>query len=496
MDGSLPVVSRPTHRRAAIAGLSLITCALFFSSLHYPLLEPEEARYAEIPRQMLAEGRLLTPVLHGEDYYQKPPLLYWLVMCAYSLFGVHDWAARLVPAIAGILTVLVTAAWGARVLGFWTGLVSGVMLALSARYVYLAGMLSTDGLLCLCVIAALAAGQVALTAASRAWWLLSALACGLGVLAKGPVAVALVLPPLVAAGYFDRCCRAPRWRGWTVYAAVVGLVAGPWFVAVAAQAPGAFADFVWVHHVLRFLAPVDHEKPAWFYLPSILLGALPWTLLLAPAFRFLLRRPRPAGLHCILLAVLWCLAFFSLSGCKRPAYILPAFALLALILGTYLTHGAQRSAAVWRCGSVGAAAVFLLLLAGTQSLLRTHHEHYALRSQIVALRDESEGMPVGCYPKRWDSVSFYLQRDIQIFRPGAVSDPAAHGPILLFVKRETLPQLGQSLPQQWEFAPCGQPGNNVVAGVIQKRAAGLGPAGYTAGPASAGDTAEARPAAR
>src|SRR5205085_5821258 len=81
---------------------------LFFTRLSCPLLEPEEARYAEIPRQMLAGGRFVEPVWHGMPYYHKPPLLYWLVMASYSLCGIHDWAARLVPACAGVLTVLVT----------------------------------------------------------------------------------------------------------------------------------------------------------------------------------------------------------------------------------------------------------------------------------------------------------------------------------------------------------------------------------------------------
>ena len=128
--------------------LFALTCVLFFARLDHPLLEPEEARYAEIPRQMLAEGRFMTPVLHGEDYWQKPPLLYWLVMLSYKTFGVHDWSARLIPAIAGIFCVMLTAWWGQRTLGFWGGLVSGVILALSARFLYLAGMVTMDGLLC------------------------------------------------------------------------------------------------------------------------------------------------------------------------------------------------------------------------------------------------------------------------------------------------------------------------------------------------------------
>ena len=111
-----------------------MTCVLFFARLDQPLLEPEEGRYAEIPRQMLVQGRFLTPVLHGEDYWQKPPLLYWLVMASYQIFGAHDWSARLVPALAGILSVIITTGWAWRMLGFWTGLVSGAILTLSLAF--------------------------------------------------------------------------------------------------------------------------------------------------------------------------------------------------------------------------------------------------------------------------------------------------------------------------------------------------------------------------
>src|SRR5207248_3696336 len=111
--------STPFTRREA-SGLALVlavAAVLFFSRLGCPLLEPEEARYAEIPRQMLAEGRVLVPVLHGAPYYHKPPLLYWLVMGAYALFGVTDWAARLVPCSCALLVVLVTYLWGRRTVG-------------------------------------------------------------------------------------------------------------------------------------------------------------------------------------------------------------------------------------------------------------------------------------------------------------------------------------------------------------------------------------------
>src|SRR5438132_730745 len=95
----------------------LLASLLYFARLGFPLLEPEEARYAEIPRQMFAQGSWITPVLHGEDYYHKPPLFYWLVMISYQVFGVHDWAARLIPSIAGILTIFITYSWARRTNG-------------------------------------------------------------------------------------------------------------------------------------------------------------------------------------------------------------------------------------------------------------------------------------------------------------------------------------------------------------------------------------------
>src|SRR5258707_15872132 len=84
--------------------LLAVSCSLFFSRLDTALLEPEETRYAEIPRQMLMADEWIVPLYHGQPYYDKPPLLYWLVMGSYRIFGVHDWAARLVPGLCSVLS--------------------------------------------------------------------------------------------------------------------------------------------------------------------------------------------------------------------------------------------------------------------------------------------------------------------------------------------------------------------------------------------------------
>src|SRR5262249_23294247 len=129
--------------------------------------------------------------------------------------------------------------WGRGVGGARTGLMGALVLCLSARFVYLERMLTMDSLLCLWICCALAAGHLALLGGQMRWrwWLLAALACGLGLLTKGPVALALVLPPLLGASWFDSRCVRPGWRLGAIYLAVSLAVAGPWYVAAAEAAP-------------------------------------------------------------------------------------------------------------------------------------------------------------------------------------------------------------------------------------------------------------------
>src|SRR5205823_144813 len=200
---------------------------------------PEEPRYAEIPRQMLSTGNFMTPVLHGRPYYDKPPLLYWLVMGSYTAFGVNDWAARLVSSAAAFCTVLVTYFWGSRVAGARAAFAAAMMLTLSGRFVYLGRLLTMNSLLCMWVVAALAAAHIALRGPTVrwAWWLVSAAACGLGILTKGPVAAVLVCIPVLLYQLLDPRTARPTLRSWMAYQGAAFLLAGPWYVLMAARDP-------------------------------------------------------------------------------------------------------------------------------------------------------------------------------------------------------------------------------------------------------------------
>jgi dolichol-phosphate mannosyltransferase len=478
----------------------LFAALLFFWRLECPLQEPEEPRYAEIPRQMLHTGSFLVPTLHEQPYYDKPPLLYWLIMASYTAFGVHDWAARLVSSAAAFCTVLVTYFWGQRVAGARVAFAAALMLSLSARFVYLGRLLTMNSLLCLWVVAALAAGHIALRGRILRghWWLLSAGACGLGLLTKGPVALVLVGMPLLLYQLLDTRTARPKVRSWMAYLGVALLLASPWYLLLAVRQGDFVPYFLWKHNVLRYLVPFDHEKPSYYYLPDLLLGMLPWTLLLLPLARFLGRHSaataarRPAALGFFLIAFLWCLGFYSLAGSKRSGYILPAMPPLALALGCYLDalltnadnlrtttaplSGWRRNRTPAVTWGTCAAATFAVLFLSVHLVLPQYARRFSMREQVQPYAELCHDLPVPviCYPRCWDSVSFYLGRqDVRVYTPDRrrqlIADLRANPRTLAFIKSDhSLHELLRDLPASMEFVPDGSQGN-VAVGWVRPR---------------------------
>jgi 4-amino-4-deoxy-L-arabinose transferase-like glycosyltransferase len=380
------------------------------------LFEPDEGRYAEIPREMLARGEWVVPYLQGQPYLDKPPLLYWLVIGSYRLFGVHDWAARLVPALAVHAGILLTYLLGRRSLGerpaFWGALI----LSLAPGFMTMGRLLILDGLLSLWVLVSQLAGFEAVRGQRLwwGWWLLAAGACGLGVLTKGPVIVVLVTAPLLAYRWLAGARSATSLRAWLVFTGIVGVVSLPWYVAVCLELPEFGFYFLWKHNVLRFVAPFDHIEPVWYYVPIVLIGLLPASLLMGSLVRLLLSGDqavaarRSPELGFMLLAGGCCILFFSLSGCKLPTYILPAFPPLALALG-HLIAGSRLAVSSWTRG-VGIAG-WLVLAAGHYVGIPWFAEFHSPMSRPEEVARYCADTPVICYPRECDSVSFYLERD-------------------------------------------------------------------------------------
>jgi dolichol-phosphate mannosyltransferase len=343
-----PATARP--RTAALGWfllglvvLAVLAGGLLFPNLSYPLMEPDEGRYAEIAREMATSGDWVVPTLNHQPYLDKPPLLYWLAALCLRLFGTHEWAVRLVPSLAAFGTVLVTSVMGRRILGARAAFLTGLLLGLTAGLIHCGRFLILDSLLTLFVTLSLFAAYRALRRrrVRWRWWLTAAVCCGLGVLTKGPVALVLFLPPVAAHAWLTRKPRLTLYH-WIVLGLVAVGVAAPWYTAIAVRDP-QFAHYFFVEqNVRRFTSADFHANPIWFYVPVMFIGCLPWAGLLLPALGFLFNRSaavralRSPALGFFLLWAGWCLSFFSLSRGKLPPYILPALPALAGLAACYL----------------------------------------------------------------------------------------------------------------------------------------------------------------
>ncbi len=331
---------------AALAG----AMALWFLPLQtYRLFNPDEGRYAEIPREMVASGDWVTPRLDALKYFEKPPLQYWATAVAYQAFGDHEWTARLWVALGGFLGLLLTLWIGTRLYGTVTGVLAALVQAGSLLYLGLARISTLDMGLTVTLELALV-GLLLLTSTDAARGasgrgderhgaLLLALGVALAFLSKGLVGI--LIPAAVATLYmllrrdWGLVWRARPW--WAL--AALAVFAAPWLWLVEQRNPG-FAQFFFVHEQFaRFLTRVHQRyEPDWFFIPVLLVGFMPWTPLLPAIIRRGWRDLRGGDRSALLLStwVVFCFLFFSLSQSKLVPYILPLFPALSLLAGRAL----------------------------------------------------------------------------------------------------------------------------------------------------------------
>ncbi len=335
-----------THRRAITLAILLILALTWFGTLDYrKLVRPDEGRYAEIPREMVASGDWLTPRLNDLKYFEKPALQYWATAAAFETFGQTEWTARLWPALTGFLGVLLAVFTGSRLFGRKEGGLAGAALASSVLYAAIAHIVTLDmGLtffmeLALCGFL-LANRTGATPGESRRWMWATWAGLALAVLSKGLVAPVLAGAVLVIYSLVNR-----DFSPWRRLHILTGLplflvIAAPWFIAVSLANPEFFDFFFIQEHFQRFLTKGHNRyQPWWYFIPILALGILPWATMLPQALVGAWRPQPEAGFNPRRFLLVWSLFiffFFSISGSKLPSYILPIFPALALLLGDWL----------------------------------------------------------------------------------------------------------------------------------------------------------------
>lgn len=374
---------------APFAAILLLATPLLFSFLGgWGFLDPDEGRYGTIPYQMLTRADFITPTQNEIKFFDKPPLLYWLIAASYTAFGANEWAARLVPALAALLGVLSAYALGQRMFGVRAGILGAVILATSLMWLVMGRFVVTDMLVSSLVFLALALwwfGHTEKNSIQRhrqtAYFLGFWATLGFAVLAKGPIAVVLAGGCIFS---YMLLCR--QWHSlvkmrWDFGIPLCLAIAAPWFVLVAQRNP-EFNHFFWYdQHIGRFLGKTTSNGhvhgPAYFlqFLPVIF---FPWSFFVPAAlvacwrerhaFRFQnaqLPSLRVQGLIYLICGVLFTLLFFSISSGKLLTYILPVLPLLALLLAAYFDRLFEKGVPRDNMLTMGVGLLgFLLLLIG------------------------------------------------------------------------------------------------------------------------------------
>ncbi|HXO20563.1 MAG TPA: glycosyltransferase family 39 protein [Thermoanaerobaculia bacterium] len=348
------------------------------------LWSPDEGRYAEIPREMVASGDWVTPRLDGVKYFEKPALVYWVVAASIELFGLKEWSVRLGPALLAILGCLAVYGAGRRLFGRRAGLLAAAVLATTPLYFGLGVALTLDMAVSVFLTAGLLAFLVGLReppgdlGSHRRLWFWAFYACAaLATLTKGLIGI--LIPGMVI---FAFLLLFREWRLLRTFHLPSGigiflLIALPWHLLVIRTYPD-FAYFYFVHeHLLRYATRVHQRyQPFWFFVPILFAGMVPWSAFLVQAVRRSWRLPWRAreasaedrdGIFLLLWAGL-VFAFFSFSSSKLVPYILPVVPPLALLIGRYLAEIWEEEEAAGRrpfwfllASGAGVASVLLVL---------------------------------------------------------------------------------------------------------------------------------------
>lgn len=319
-----------------------------------PLIIPDEMRYAEIPREMIASGNWVVPRLNGLRYFEKPVMGYWLTAAGITLFGHNAFGARFSSALTTGLAALLIFTLVRRY-------TTGSHLAFSATAIFLTffqvAALGTfnllDATLAFFVTAAMAAffAAVQQPAGSRYKGLLLALCgicCGGGFLTKGFVAFAIPAVSAVPFMLWQRRFKELLVIGWIPLICAL-LTAAPWALMIHQQAPDFWHFFIINEHIRRFAA-ADAQHRAFFgyYLLLLPAAALPWSAFF-PAAAIGIRKTgmRQALQRWALCWFVFPLLFFSVAHGKILTYILPCFAPLAILaafgLQAYFERGHQKA---------------------------------------------------------------------------------------------------------------------------------------------------------
>ncbi|MBP2656459.1 MAG: hypothetical protein H6Q73_4028 [Firmicutes bacterium] len=318
-----------------------LAAAIFFLLFNsqIPIMDPVEGIYALTAKEMLVSGDWLSPRIYGQFWYDKPIMIYWLILGCYKIFGINEFAARFSSAIFSALSVGLLYWFTNRIYKNTRIALLGVLVMVtSLEYWLLAKMVITDAVLFFFSSFSMVAFYLGLLNQGRKWYAIAYAAAALAVLTKGPVGI--VLPGLTIFSYI---AVTRNWgmlkRLFLIPGAIVFLlVAAPWFIYMYQVHGSDFSNtFLGLHNYVRATVS-EHPKDNVFYYYLVLfpLSIMPWTgvfLRMTDGIVKEFKAPHVAYL------VVWpavTIIFYTAMATKYPTYVFTAIFPVAILVGRYL----------------------------------------------------------------------------------------------------------------------------------------------------------------
>lgn len=319
--------------------LMLIALISLCATFTLPIIPIDETRYVTVAWEMWNHHSFIVPLLNGEPYSHKPPLLFWLMQAGWAVFGVNDYTPRLIPGIFSLLNLMLvyrislqlwpqerkTAACTALILAscaIWDAWSVAIMFDMVLTFWILLGLLGT------------------LRAAERqrgGWLLLTAGIAG-GLLAKGPAVLVYLLSIPLFRAWWDVRKENParvKWILTVLSITVLGFAAALiWAVPAAIKGGEVYRQAIlWGQTVGRMASSeAPHHRPLWWYLPIVPLFFFPW-IVFRPSFaKFHLKTADTGTRFCMVWIGLPLLIFSLISG-KQVHYLIPFIPAGALLIG-------------------------------------------------------------------------------------------------------------------------------------------------------------------
>lgn len=363
--------------------------------------DQDEGYYATVASEMFRRGDWIVPTFNDVLFAHKPPMMYWGMLASFQCFGESEFAARLPSALFGFGCAWLTYVLASRLFDRRVGLFAGLALQSCLMFTVVSRSATADVHLTFFVLLALMLWSRAAFSRSQAeisptralpivnraspivigWstWVVVYASMALAVLSKGPIGLAFPMTILAATHLWEPWtqglatgrswresliqwlrCLSPRHVVATILgmrpftgAAVLALVAGPWFLAMHWKTDGAFlSEFLGVHHFNRFSQAMDnHSGPIFYYAIACLIGLYPWTAFVIPTvLQWAQPAMRASHRRAWVFLNLWIatyLVVFSLASTKLPNYVVPAYPAMAIVIACYF-------ATWWHDGTVAA----------------------------------------------------------------------------------------------------------------------------------------------